>query len=288
MASPTTPNPPGFVRIGTGIWLVEAEKVESLADDPTQPTLILIFGWMDAKLAHVAKFSAGYRKLYPAANQLVIASTSSSTFFSRVSTAAREMQPALDYLLSQGVLGEHARPHRGCFRVDHLSKLIATTTPKLEASPLTKSAMVIDSSPGGDKPKYAFIAFEAMIPSPVIRYPALAALFIVHWISYSLGRSTYLPFEPIRQGIRNPQWLPWVRPPSGQTHPTPWLFVYSKADDTVPFEDVQHFTELAEADGMDIRRDVYDDTPHVGHMRVEPLRYWASVKNLWNDAIKMD
>lgn len=159
-------------------------------------------------------------------------------------------------------------------------------SPKYATSPLTKSAMVIDSAPGGDELKYAFRAFQTMIPSPFLRYPTLAALFSFHTASCLVGRATWLVFEPIRQGILNPMWLPWVTPPSTSTPPTPWLFIYSKLDQTVPFDATHKLTEVAEARGMDIRREIYEESQHVAHMRADPIRYWTAVKALWEDARK--
>ncbi len=148
--------------------------------------------------------------------------------------------------------------------------------------------MVIDSAPGGDDIQSALTAFQAMIPSPFLRYPTIAAVFSMYTLTALLGITPWSIFEPIRQGILNPKWLPWINSPSGQVQATPWLFVYSKNDRTVPFKDTHKLTQVAESHDMDIRRDIYEDSHHVGHMRADPSRYWAAVKALWEDVTKTD
>ena len=227
-----------------------------------------------------------------------------------------EMQPALDYLISQGVLGDDARPHRiltqsmsngkflrsylcpikdsndfpsgGCIRLDHLSKLIASKS--LKSHPSTRSLMVIDSAPGGDTLECALNAFEVMIPSPFLRYPTIIAFFSVQTLSWILGRTPRLPFEAIRQGILDRNWLPWtaLENTDGSKRKTLWLFIYSRVDQLVPFDHVQKLTEAAESHGMDIRREIYEDTPHVAHMRGDPERYWGVIKSCWDGVVKTE
>jgi Eukaryotic protein of unknown function (DUF829) len=170
-------------------------------------------------------------------------------------------------------------------RLDHLAKLMSSES--MRAHPLTQSLMVVDSAPGGDNLQSAFNAFEAMIPSPVLRYPTIIAFFSFSGIRYLVSGTNWPPFETVRQAILNPTWLPWVVS-SNLNGPTPWLFVYSKADTTVPFEHTHKLTEVAESRSMDIRREIYEDTPHVGHMRAHPERYWGSIKSSWGEVAKMN
>jgi hypothetical protein len=150
--------------------------------------------------------------------------------------------------------------------------------------------MVVDSAPGGDNLQSALNGFEAMIPSPVLRYPTIIAFFSVHAIACLVNGTDWLPFEAVRQGILNPTWLPWIVSPnsSNLNGATPWLFVYSKADTTVPFKHTHKLTDVAESRGMDIRREIYEDTPHVAHMRANPERYWRAVNSCWDEVAKMN
>lgn len=172
-------------------------------------------------------------------------------------------------------------------RLDHLAKLMASES--IRGHPLTKSLMVVDSAPGGDNFQSALNAFEAMIPSPILRFSTIIAFFSVHTISCIVRGTEWSPFESVRQCILDPTWLPWIVSPnsSKSNGPTPWLFVYSKADTAVPFEHTHKFTDVVESRGMDIRREIYEDTPHVAHMRANPERYWGDVKSCWDEVAKM-
>jgi hypothetical protein len=39
---------------------------------------------------------------------------------------------------------------------------------------------------------------------------------------------------------------------------------------------------------MDARCELFEESEHVAHIRVEPERYWASVQNIWAAAISKE
>jgi hypothetical protein len=203
------------------------------------------------------------------------------------------MKPVLDHLIALKVLGEYAEPHRiltqtmsngGISRLSHLAQLLALpSNSKFTPVPNQPSLWVVDSAPGGDSVQGAAIGFKATIPSPFIRYPFLAVIFFLHIIRYYLGKVHWLVFEPLRLGILDTRWLPWfTASPSAPV--TRYLFIYSKADHTVPFEGIQAFTERAEHSGLPVSREVYETSGHVSHMRSDPSRYWAAVSRHWKKA----
>ncbi|KAG8791026.1 hypothetical protein FRC17_008819 [Serendipita sp. 399] len=77
MTKPTKGSTPeqqsGLSTIAPGVYFVQGDEANRPADS-TDPTLILLFGWMDAKLAHLIKYSVAYRAIYPYASQIVVMS----------------------------------------------------------------------------------------------------------------------------------------------------------------------------------------------------------------------
>ncbi|PVG04737.1 hypothetical protein CPB86DRAFT_803497 [Serendipita vermifera] len=286
--------PHGFVRLGEGIWFVKAENGSSRQPSDLDPTitlphsLILIFGWMGGKLAHVAKYSQGYQKLFPNTDQIVVSSTN-EIFLARQKTLVAKMQPMVEYLISLGVVGPKARPHRilthtmsngGSIRLNHLVERLAALSLRPLATSFQPSALIVDSSPGGDNLSSAFLTFRATIPPPLLRYPIIGFILAAHTLAWLLGLAHWKFFEFLRLVMIKPTWLPWMTT-SRHGYSTPQLFIYSKADHTTPFKDIQEFTESSEAHGNKIQRLIFEDSDHVSHMRKHPETYWNAIKQCW-------
>lgn len=139
--------------------------------------------------------------------------------------------------------------------------------------------MVFDSTPGGDDIASAIYVFRTIIPNPLLLYPFLAIILTVHFVTFLLGLTTWHAHDVIRKAICDPQWLPWI----GKQ--TPFLYIYSKADKSVPYHHIQQQTEVAESKGQDVTRLVYESSEHVSHMRSDPERYWGAIKDIWAKAI---
>ncbi|KAG9038511.1 hypothetical protein FS842_003264 [Serendipita sp. 407] len=285
MTKPTKASPEqqfGLSKVAPGIWFVQGDEANRPADS-TDPTLIFLFGWMDAKLAHISKYSVAYRAIYPYAHQIVVASTY-EVFILPKFVLRRRLQPILPLLTSLGVIGPSTRPHRiltqalsngGSSQLNYLSQILPKSTPNV-----VTSAVVLDSTPGGDDWGSATYVFNMTIPNIFLRYPFYVFLVAIQVISFLLGRTTWKIHGPVRNAILKPDWLPWM---SWKT--TPFLYVYSKADRSVPYRHVQKHTEVAEGKGQDITRLVFDTSGHVEHMRHNPDAYWNAVRELWSKAV---
>ena len=82
------------------------------------------------------------------------------------------------------------------------------------------------------------------------------------------------------KALLNPRLLPWM------DLQTPRLYVFSKEDQLVPWKVVQQHADTAKASGLNVRCEVYEESAHVAHMRLDPKRYWASVQDLWEVAYR--
>ncbi|CAG7849780.1 SubName: Full=Uncharacterized protein {ECO:0000313/EMBL:CCA74862.1} [Serendipita indica DSM 11827] len=271
----------GLQKIAPGIWFVQGNE-SARPVDSTDPSLILIFGWMDGKLAHVAKFSAGYRVMFPYSNQIVVQSRA-DLFILPKFVLRNRLRPILPLLRNLGVVGSAPTKHRilvhalsngGACQLNYLSQIL-----KKEATNVITSAMVLDSTPGGDDIRSAIYVFNHTIANPILRWVFLFAIGIVQAVAVLLRLVPVRMHDIIRKAICSPNWLPWTN------KTTPFLYVYSKTDRSVPYKQVQAHTEKAETMGQDVTRLVFDDSPHVAHMRSDPERYWTAVQALWNKAL---
>jgi hypothetical protein len=54
--------------------------------------------------------------------------------------------------------------------------------------------------------------------------------------------------------------------------------MYSETDDLVDYRDVEMHASESEAAGWLVQCERFQGSPHVGHMRAAPDRYWGIVK----------
>ena len=63
--------------------------------------------------------------------------------------------------------------------------------------------------------------------------------------------------------------------------PFPRMYLWSKTDRLIPYEDVVAHGKQAEKDGVAVRMEEFVGTPHVLHVRGNEARYWEAVKTFW-------
>jgi hypothetical protein len=104
--------------------------------------------------------------------------------------------------------------------------------------------------------------------------------FLVTTLYHVLGRKT--PPQVLKTSLNNPRLFPWI-----DAH-TPRLYVYSKKDELVPWEEVEEHVSQAKALGINVKAEVFAQSPHVGHARMDPAKYWSAVGEAWATACDME
>ncbi|KAK0203742.1 hypothetical protein DFS33DRAFT_827786 [Desarmillaria ectypa] len=287
-----------FIKLGTDVYLRKSN--EEGAHDKRSPNIILVCGWMGAQLRHIHKYTKVYEQLFPGASQILIRNRP-SFFWSTENSRRKVIAPAVEALEALGMTSPqspslvmnpssaepprilvHSFSNGGAYSLITLGKIMASrgSFSSLESF-RPPCAIVLDSSPGGSGLSNAIHAFTTLIKNPIMRTAAkvLVCLLYVYgfFVGPFIGRRTAL--QKVRDGLYNPRVLPWV------DERTPRLYVYSKADDMVPWDQIQQHAERTESLGWDVRTEVFEDSPHVAHAKTHPKRYWDAVKSLWNDAL---
>lgn len=151
--------------------------------------------------------------------------------------------------------------------------------------PFTASALILDSCPAIGNLKTIKLAFSIVIRNPILRVIVLAMIYTMHFVglglSLVLGKRIMI-MENLRIEMWNPGVLPWMG-----LH-TPRLYLFSRKDKLIPWQDVTQHAETAKGRGMDARCELFEESEHVAHVRVEPERYWASVQDIWAVAISKE
>jgi len=147
------------------------------------------------------------------------------------------------------------------------------------------SALIFDSCPGVGNLKTIKLAFSAVVKNPFVRFIALTFLYTMYFIRLGLsllfGKRVMI-MENLQNDMWNPRILPWMG-----LH-TPRLYLFSRKDKLIPWRDVTHHAGIAKERGMDVYCELFEESEHVAHIRVEPERYWTSVQKVWEVAVSKE
>lgn len=169
---------------------------------------------------------------------------------------------------------------------------------KITSVPL---AVILDSCPGTGGIRQRGSAFVASIKPPFLKsvalVPATMAFTALLGMLYLLGAPQ--PFSTMHARLMSDSIVPGL-----SDYSTPRLYIYSEGDEVVEYRDVEaHIHFLQEALDADRRRrsefrgligssnhimvEKFGlDSPHVMHVRTDPVRYWTAIEKVWKEAIK--
>jgi hypothetical protein len=151
--------------------------------------------------------------------------------------------------------------------------------------PLT-SAIIFDSSPSVDNLRTYKLALSTIFRKPIVRFLALMFMYAMHGIR-SVGLSAVfgdgmMIMENLHIELLNPRILPWMG-----LH-TPRLYLFSRSDKMIPWQDVIRHAETAKERGMDAHCELFEESEHVAHAMLETEKYWSSVQGVWGVAISKE
>ncbi|KAJ4501265.1 hypothetical protein C8R41DRAFT_806573 [Lentinula lateritia] len=296
---------PDLVPVGKGIYLRRAPPFTSTYDAlkpliaPNSFSIILIFGWMGAKLPHIFKYTKVYEDVFPNATQVIITSNP-QLFWSSNRTRMKNLLPVMEILEAHGCSGTlpvgqvneaprilvHCFSNGGGVQLLTLGNLLRSKW-SLDLHGGHVSAMVIDSCPGTPSLWRTVQAFCIFLPT-LLRIPTVILVTFVYGI-ITLIKQWVFGVQPISERLKEgllrkgPQGgiLPWMN------EQTPRMYVCSKKDDLIPIDQIEEHVKEARRRGLNVKIEMYEDTPHVAHARSYPERYWGAVKDLWVSADSM-
>lgn len=293
-----------FIRLAPSIYSVEP-RIQPKDDDKGPLTIILPF-WMNAPPRAAVKYVVKYAELVPSARIIFLFTNTGHFYNSRASHQLR-LKPLIDILAAcqahdavtpesgdDGSVYIHLFSNGGVFATAQLLQAYKTATGK----PLRVSSMVIDSAPGKPTPSLSIKAFSYALPQTIIiRNIGYALLSTMIWGTYFTRKSLGLmwrlfwkrpdknddvvvygddPLAYTRKAILDPEFI------VARTFEEriKMCYIYSDADELVPWKDVEEHAALASTSthgNRVVELERFSGTPHVGHMRVDPERYWGNV-----------
>ncbi|KAJ6171265.1 hypothetical protein N7470_000332 [Penicillium chermesinum] len=241
---------------------------EPTASTPSQ-TILLAF-WMNAPVRTYTKYLAEYRRLAPAA-RIIYTTTSSRDFLLPTSTPAlqKRLTPAVEVLrASPTPVHIHLFSNGGVFAVTTLLSAYKARA----CAPLPVSAILIDSAPGRASIREGLRAFSFALPRTfVLRVSGKAVLCALFVVVYTVNWVLRRP-DAIQRGriALNDSELVGGDPAR--------CYLYSDGDELVGWRDVEDHADEAEGSGLRVRREKFVGSPHVAHMKADPVRYWGVVR----------
>ncbi|KAL0940585.1 uncharacterized protein CTRU02_203348 [Colletotrichum truncatum] len=246
------------------------------AQDPNAPKLIALFSWSFAQDVHIAKYTSHYMALYPTARILLVRGGYPHAV--SIHFARREIKPAVSVVraLADTVSTSETKPQLlihvfsqgGARNLDNFYDLYTAASPegKLDLPP---HVTVYDSCPNKFYWMLTARAFSA--PMPWFLRPLAHLVMAWAWL-VTIPWGYPNPMDKMRASLNQPNLL---------QNELRRVYVYSKEDRMVDWEDVERHAEEASKIGFKVEKERFEGSPHVAHARLDSVRYWGAVRGLW-------
>lgn len=283
-----------FKRLTEQIYLQEA-PASSTPLSSSDPTTILLYGWGDARPKHLAKYVDGYRALFPAAKFVVVLCPILRCLYQTLEARSKAMAPVIT-----ACFGSWEQADRKSVESSNnnriLVQVMSNTGGMYFAATLNAyrkrfgqafphHMLVVDSTPGstsflqnaGPWSRAMALGASGWLPLPFIVTQALACLFLaaLHGFGWLIGASSAAAYSVA--AVNNEELCEKA---------ARRLYLYSKEDDIIYWEDIEKHAAQARQRGYEVDMDMFEGTPHVGHLRQHPEQYWGAVKKTWEEAVK--
>lgn len=291
--TPPTKGPaiPGFKHLTDRILVREPTEDEKANANPTHPDVVLIYGWGDALPRHVAKFADGFKELYPSAKQVVVISPITTALFKNLADRSKFMHPVVTELFPDGPNGENVPKKILAHTMSNTGAVSFFATvnkfKELYNAPMPHQLLSMDSTPGSTQLDWGNVIrwSRAMALGPAKAFPwpfavtqSIMAVFLV----------VYAAFEGLVLRRESPGAFSRrvANDPSYESKDTRKLYMYSKEDDLIGWEDIESHAADTRALGWEADVEVFEGSGHVGHMRMHKDQYWKAIAESWKRAIE--
>ncbi|KAJ5359342.1 uncharacterized protein N7496_011755 [Penicillium cataractarum] len=278
-----------FHTIGESIHLHES-PARSLPD-PASPSLVILCTWVGgATPRRINKYLAQYQEIFPTSSLLLITTNVPDTAFRPLTWIRANLKPARNAInrivgreIGQNTVESSSR-QRGILL--HLfshgggniaSQLALSMKAEPDRGALFFSnlrTIILDCCPGDDTFERMYAATRVSVPqTPVAQF---------------LGKTVMYPALAVVNGFQQAGLVRAVKDlrdilnaPSTFGSTPRRLYIYSKEDIVIGWEDVQSHLEDAQNRGYSVGQVCFEQGPHCGLVMEDPNRYWDAVKNFW-------
>ncbi|GCB27327.1 hypothetical protein AAWM_10212 [Aspergillus awamori] len=280
----------GFIPLSDRVYLRNGRR-RFKTTGTVEPTTIIIFGWGDGMPKHVSKYADGFHDLYPSARILVVLSSTLQALSQPVEERIQDMMPVIDTVFPTATGGGKGEERVLLHTMSNTGGIFLaaafTAYQKRHGADnrFPHKLLICDSTPGGLSlsrqagrwSRAMAVGTSKFFPWPFIVTQAL--WFVLLWVHYILERLRGL--EP--SGV----WADRVmNDESVTTRESSRLYLYSKEDEIIGFEDLEENVAQVKTLGYQaVDLELFEGSPHVGHMKLHPQQYWGKISECWKAAI---
>ncbi len=275
---------PGFKKI--------SEQVHVQEGDPSSRDIIVIFGWGDAKPRHILKYVEGYRGLFPHARIVLIFSPILKALYQTLEARSQTMLPVIDAVYPEALKSANSTAEKSSKRVllhvmsntggINLAATMNAYTKHTGGQLFHHDLLVCDSTPGsthflpniGPWSRAMALGAARWLPWPFVVTQMMAAMFLgaLHGFGWLIGATSAAEFSTLAVNA------PRLSDPAAKR-----LYLYSKEDDIIHWEDIERHAADAQAKGWRVSAEIFEGSPHVGHMRAHQKQYFGAIATAWNE-----
>ena len=254
----------------------QGPNVSSTRNKP--PDIVLLLSWAGASTSHVTKYILGYRALYPNTHIILFMSAYSDFMYGSTPAQKRRYTKVIEDIaaIPSATVLVHLFSNGGSQTLWRLASMYKETQGRL----LPMNALVLDSAPGKPSFRQMNAAVLAGLPKPwYSRIPSLCFLYVVLCLLWVTDPVTGWMSLIIRiwHELNKPELL---------SLNAMRCYIYSHRDVVVSWKDVEQHADEAEVEGYVVRKEIFDGSEHVSHLRLAPERYWRIVSEVWDKSVE--
>lgn len=277
--------------IGENIYLHRSSDKDHHHGPTGAPALVILCTWAGgATPRRINKYLAQYRQIYPSSALLLITTNIPNTAFRPLRWIRHRLRPARHAIrqILTPATGDNGPPaggngsgillhlfsHGGCNMGVQLSLAMREENDRGAAFLSNIQGIILDCSPGDD-------TFERSYRAALLSVPQ-------NTLAQFVGGTVIYPTLSVLNGLQHAGVLRAVRDLRARLNdPITFgmdakrLYIYSKEDVMVGWEDVQSHFEDAKAKGYIADQIVFETGSHCTLMVEDANRYWKAVQRFW-------
>ncbi|KAF1935233.1 indole-diterpene biosynthesis protein-like protein PaxU, partial [Clathrospora elynae] len=279
MEPPITPPPSqiakplsDFQKISHNTYLWTSPSY--LSNPVSRTPLVLIFSWNSAAAKHIAKYTISYQQLFPTSRVLLLRCFTEDMFRS-TATYEKMLKPAMDLVAEHADFGGEVLVHSFSNGGGNQLNEFAKAWNKRFGTLLPMHAQILDSSPSKGPWMKSHAAISASLPKTLFwRWFGGALVHLVLVCTFLANKV---------RGRENPMTVLCRELNDEKVFDTsvPRVYLYSRADTMVGFEEADEHADIARAKGWDVTKVQFEESAHCGHVREDEAKYWAAVIKAW-------
>jgi hypothetical protein len=241
----------------------------------------------------VAKYIDGYRLLFPHTRFVLIFSPILKTLYQTLEARSRNMVPVIEAVYPETLKNPdtqtkpdervllHVMSNTGGI---NCAATMNAYTKHTKGAIFSHDMLVCDSTPGstdflpnvGRWSRAMALGAARWFPWPFAVTQTLAAVFLgcLHGFGWLIGATSAAEFSKLA-----------VNDARFSDEGAKRLYLYSKEDDIILWEDIEKHAADARQKGFSVTAELFEGTPHVGHMRAHPEQYWAAIAAAWTEVV---